>query len=224
MGKYRNILEVILFTLMFLLLIFLLSLFVKNVIGTEPFLGGLSLIFATVSIIYFLNPKDAPEMVLRLEPRPEYINFINLEIANLGKATAYNIRFEIINLEKVPNPINNLFRDLNILKEKIPHMKPDGQYSFFILSIPKEFDFEWELVVKILYENVEGKGYETKSYLTLKHLKGISQLGDGPPIYQISTNIKEIKEILKEFIHPFNPKLKVVTYTKKEIDAKKKSK
>ncbi len=218
--KFRTIVEKGLNFLIFVTPLLLLVLFLLDQIQLDYFLGGLSFIFATVSITYFLNPKDAPEIGISLNPRNEWVNFIDFEIVNAGKVAAYNIKFKVNEHLKKETFMDISFSESSFIKEGIPFLKPSGSLKFFLLNLVEKPDLNWDLNLTITYEDNYGTESEVERRISLKHFRNYHQIGK-PPINEISDTLKDINHSLSKFFR-YDPSFKVITYTPKYLENKKK--
>ncbi len=185
--------------------------------------------------------QTEPNICVTIEPSEVWINFIDMAIQNIGLGPAYNIQFKVdpdFEYEK-----GKFLSELGFMKNGFKFLAPSQRFKFFLtnlleayvekIAVPeateekiiKHQTFEEKMKthfnIKITYQNILGKSYESTYLIDFSHLIGLSQVGE-LPIYKISENI----EAIRKDIHNISTgsKMKVVMYTKTEEENEKKQK
>lgn len=164
-----------------------------------------------------------PNVSLAMLSSPVAINFKIVEIENLGKGIARNIKFSFCNVdgsELEEDPVVNEFLQIHIFSSGISSLGIGQRIESFILSIheiksklPNGDIFSPEFKIKIKFEDVEGSQYQNEIVISFKEFKGISIIGDRAPIHTISQDLKKLREQVERMTSSSNKRLHVNTYT-----------
>ncbi|MBI2101854.1 hypothetical protein HYT53_04565 [Candidatus Woesearchaeota archaeon] len=226
----------------FITILFLLAVLIISSWQYSEFLnknsGTLMLIFTSVvalsSLTYSIltwrlvdetrqmrESQRVPNISIIIQPREEWINFIDMVIRNIGTGPAYDIKFEISkNLELKKG---HLLSDKNFIKNGIKYLAPNQKLQFFLTSLaenPQE-KFKSSFDIKVDYKDKDDNDYKEKFTIDFSELIGLQQLGD-PPLHTIAKGIDSIKHdisLLTSGIH----RIKAIVYTKKDIDDENKA-
>lgn len=169
-----------------------------------------------------------PNVSIALLNSPISFNLMVVEVSNLGKGVARNVRFKFIDrtgarIEAGTDGVVDEFLKLHILSEGM-HSLGIGQkvssfvFSFFELKnkITGEDIFSPYFKIAIEFEDAEGNGYENELTVDFAEFKGISELGGGDPIHKISGDIKKLREELEKWTRSSSNRLNVNTYTEQD--------
>ena len=156
-----------------------------------------------------------PLIGIGVQTREEWINFIDMKIENVGHAPAYNIKFKVISDFEYAK--GQKLSELNLIKHGLDYLGPNQKIQFFLTSFledaeNKKIPFE----IEVSYEN---SFHETKKRLfkiDLTQLIGLLQLGE-PPLYKMSKSIEKLSQNIEHLSSGFK-KMKIIRYTKKEIE------
>lgn len=171
--------------------------------------------------------KDSikPSISLFLKSTPFAINLIDVHIKNNGTGTAQNIKFTFKNAnEDVQDVFMYLLEKLNklvILDKGISSLGAGEHRTSFVFSFielhEKFGDKALECIteVNLTFEDIEGEKYSSKSFFNFTEYKGISTIGDGDPLYKISSNLEKIQKDIGYFSSGFH-KLKTDIYTNED--------
>lgn len=164
--------------------------------------------------------QTEPNISISLQPREEWINLIDLVVQNIGSGPAYNIGFKV-------NPDfeytkGEFLSEIGFMKKGLYYLAPNQKWQFFLTSIVKNFEEKTKKLfeIKVTYQNSAGKSYEDTYLMDFSLFIGLSQLGE-PPLYKIAKNIKDIKKDIHNLSTGFQ-KMKVITYTKRDIEEEQK--
>lgn len=173
-----------------------------------------------------------PNIDLYLKSSPAAFSFMDVHIVNNGSGSAQNVTFtfENKNTEEtaVFEHVVSLFKKLNILKNGISSLGVNEKRSGLVLNFielnttHKDIIFDTNIVVNIVYEDIEGDKYSSKVTMNFSEFLGITELGGGDPLYKISSSFEKLQKDFNSFSKGnSSSKIKVETYTSKD---RKKSK
>lgn len=147
-----------------------------------------------------------PNISVHLEPSHVGVNFMNVKVSNLGKGIARQVKFSFT--DKIGNPIPqgqsavaDKFLKLAIFRKGIESLGINQVISSFLFDVPRLNGevggkiFEQYIGVHVSFLDVEGNQYDNDLSFDFSEFEGIAELG-GSPIYNISTEIKKIREQL----------------------------
>jgi len=161
--------------------------------------------------------QTEPKVSVTIQPREEWINFIDMVIQNIGLGPAHNIKFEV-------NPDfeymkGKFLSELGFMKNGLKYLAPNQKLQFFLTSMIENFEEKTKkpFEIRVTYQNSIGKTYKDVYMVDFSQLIGLSQLGE-PPLYKIAKNVEEIKEDIHHLSTGFH-KMKVIRYTKEDEEA-----
>lgn len=145
-----------------------------------------------------------PNIGIQLESSSVGMNFVNVKISNFGKGIAKKVTFEFLDREGKQlagdhDAVVKKFRKLAIFRQGIESMGISQVISSFVFSfldLGKELNgeiFKPYLNVVVKFEDVTGTPYSNVFTIDFAQYEGISELG-GDALYQMSTEIKKIRE------------------------------
>jgi len=147
------------------------------------------------------NAATSPDITVYVVPSRIWLNFINMEIANLGSTPAHNVclraepDFEYRKGEFVSQ--------LGPFKNGINHLPPGGKVVFFLGSV---IDFKAAgrlaspFTVFTNYEDRTGTKFHHQYEISLKFMEGLSSIDKDPLI-----GIAESLEALKKTVEAWGP-------------------
>ncbi|MDK2864886.1 MAG: hypothetical protein PWP37_1078 [Thermotogota bacterium] len=160
--------------------------------------------------------QTEPKVSVIVQPKEEWINFIDMVIQNIGLGPAYNIKFKI-------NPDfeyakGKFLSELGFMKNGLRYLAPSQKLQFFLTSMIENFEEKTKKTfeIRVTYQNNVGKKYEDVYIIDFSQLIGLSQLGE-PPLYKIAKNIEKIQRNIQHLSTGFH-KMKVIRYTKEDIE------
>jgi hypothetical protein len=196
--------------------------------------GAFSLIFSCVvalaTVIYAVltwrlvsetrrmrEAQTEPNIFVNLQPREEWINFIDMVIQNIGSGPAYNIH--MIYDKDFEFSRGHFLSELVLFKNGINSLSPNQKLSFFLTSMIEDYELKIKSIVKIniVYQNKNGKTYENRYVLDFSEFIGLTQLGE-PPLHKIAKNIEKIENNIGHLCSGFS-KLSVISYSKSDVEA-----
>lgn len=200
--------------------------------NSGAFLVLFSLIVALSTVFYVLltrklvsetrkmrKVQTEPNIFVSLHSKEEWIGLIDLEIQNIGLGAAYNLNFEL-------NPdfeySKGLFlSELNFIKNGVNYLVPNQKIKHFLTSLVGRKELEkTKIGFKVKYENSIGKSYQREYTLDFSEFWGRRRVGE-PPLKDIAKSLEKIEEYIRH-ISLGMKKIKVVTYTEKEIEERTK--
>lgn len=137
--------------------------------------------------------QTEPKVFVMIQPREEWINWIDLVIQNIGSGPAYNMKFEIDpDFEYLKG---KFLSELGFIKNGSNHLAPNQKLQTFLTNMAENSDEKTKKSFKITvtYQNSVGKPYEDSYLIDFSQFIGLGQLGE-PPLYKISKNIEKIQE------------------------------
>lgn len=161
--------------------------------------------------------QTEPKVIIRIDPREDWLNFIDLSIQNIGSGTAHNISFEIDTVNST-NPSSSLIKELyeiNFIKKGIGFLPPGKRISTFYTSMVEGFEDKGKSVlsVKVSYRSETGTEYNETFLLNFVEFVGMKQLGK-PPAYEIAEYLKKISETISNLSS--SKRLKIDIYDKED--------
>ena len=164
--------------------------------------------------------QTEPRIYVTIQPREEWINFIDMIIQNIGLGPAHNIKFEV-------NPDfeyrkGEFLSKLGFMKKGLGYLAPNQKIQFFLTSLieNKEEKIKKPFEIKVVYQNSTGKTYEDVYLIDFSQLIGLGQLGE-PPLYKIAQNIESIQGDIHNLSTGFY-RMKVIRYTKEDVEEERK--
>lgn len=198
--------------------------------------GAFSVIFAAVvaisTVVYAIltrklvyetkemrEAQTEPKISVVVQPREEWINFMDMIIQNVGYGPAYNISFDISPDFECRK--GEYLSRLGAMKSGLRYLAPNQRIQFFLTSMVEDFEQKvkksFEIGVK--YQNRVGKTYEEKFMINFSEYVGLPQLGE-PPMYEISKNIEQMQKDIHNLSTGFS-RMKAIVYTKNDLEEEK---
>jgi len=163
--------------------------------------------------------QTEPKVSVTIQPREEWINFIDMVIQNIGPGQARNIKFDV-------NPdfeyTKGMFlSELGPMKNGLGYLAPNQKLQFFLTSMAENFEEKRKksFEITVSYENSAHKKYEDVYVIDFSPLIGLSRLGE-PALYKIAKNIELIQKDINHLSTGFH-RLKVIRYTREDIEAER---
>ncbi|CAO3446008.1 hypothetical protein [Azospirillum argentinense] len=149
-----------------------------------------------------------PSVDLYLLSSPASIQLMNVHVENNGKGLAREVSFKFkpegkSEFSKSELHVVNSLLKINMLANGIASLGSGKQRKSFVFSFldAKEINSNniFDVIIKVIitYKDMDGRSYSFDSVLDFSEYKGISEVGDGDPSYQIYREIKKIREIIE---------------------------
>lgn len=167
-----------------------------------------------------------PNVEVALKSSPVGMNFINVEVSNLGKGIARKTRFTFFGRDGTPlSPLEEVvaskFKKLAIFNLGIDSIgigQSISSYLFSFIDLGKELNgevFKPFINIHIDFEDVEGKKYHNEFGIDFAQYEGITELG-GDAMHQISREMKKLTEHVGNITDRSHGRLAVNVYTEKD--------
>ncbi|MCF0265995.1 hypothetical protein KW868_16225 [Acinetobacter guillouiae] len=136
-----------------------------------------------------VDAQTEPFVDIKLEIMPESVNWVRLKIQNLGLSSAFNIKFTIKDIDlqnNISKIIINKFFEISFMRHGLNYLsKSDFRYTGFINLLERNRqrgftlnDFlGTEFTVKITFEDINKKQYQSEFLLAMNELIGIYRIG-----------------------------------------------
>jgi hypothetical protein len=137
--------------------------------------------------------QTEPKVFVTIQPREEWINFMDLVIQNIGLGPAYNIEFEVhpdFEYEK-----GKFLSEIGFMKKGLKYLAPNQKLQSFLTNTSENFEdkIKNSFKIKVVYQNSVGKIYEDTYLIDFSQWMGLMQLGE-PPLHKIAKNIEKIQK------------------------------
>jgi len=112
--------------------------------------------------------------------------------------------------------------EVGFIKNGLPYFAPNQKLQFFLTNLAEDFEEKLKMAfeIKITYENNLNELYSNTYLIDFSQQRRLNQVGE-PPIHKIAKNIEQIQKDINN-ISTGRTKLKVIRYTKKDIDEENK--
>lgn len=174
-----------------------------------------------------------PNVFVTLKSSRVDMNFMTVEVRNLGKGIAKNIRFEFVDkqdkqIKQPENIVVEEFLKLHVFSSGIHTMgirqKIESYlFSFIELStkLGSEVMFSEYFRILVSYEDVEGTQYRNELIVDFNEYRGISEIGGGDPLYKIANDVKRLSDQFEQIANSSSKRLHVNTYSSEDREAEK---
>lgn len=163
-----------------------------------------------------------PQVEVFLEPSVVSFQIILLEVENIGKGIAKNIKFEIVEpdtgFSSSEKEIIATLEQLSFFKNSLNILGVNKTKKSFLFSFrdmiqkySAEF-FKTELSLLITYDDIEGNTYTTYSRIDLSEFEGMVEVGRGSPSYRTADELEKIRRILNSIVSG-NKRMSIDSYS-----------
>jgi len=164
--------------------------------------------------------QTEPDVSVIIQPREDWINFVDMIIKNIGSGPAYEVKFRVspdFEFRK-----GEYLSKLNFIENGIKHLSPQQKFHFYLTNMTEDFEkkIKSPFDMEVTYKNKFGKQYKNTFRIDFSELSGLNQLGE-PPLHKIAKNMEKIQSDIHHLSTGFS-RLKTVIYTKKDIDQENK--
>ncbi|MEQ5802548.1 hypothetical protein [Halomonas sp. H10-9-1] len=152
-------------------------------------------------------------------------NLMMLEISNLGKGIARNVRFKFYDksgneIKATENAIVDEFLKLHVMSEGLHSLGINQKFESFLFSfyeVKEKIDgddiFSPYFKISTSYEDVEGNSYSDELVIDFKEFDDVSEIGGGDPLHKMSGDIKKLREQIEGMTRSSSKRLHVNTYS-----------
>jgi hypothetical protein len=162
--------------------------------------------------------QTEPKISICIKPNENCLLYCDMIIQNIGLGAAYNLNF------KVGSDVRDFDRkplsELNIIKNGIRYLTPSEKRQFFLTQFSRKVQEKMvvqdSFEIETTYENEQGKKFKDRFIIDFSEFFDLTKLGESPT-YSIARSLKNIEQNINHLSTGFH-KLKVIAYTKKEIE------
>jgi hypothetical protein len=159
--------------------------------------------------------QTEPNILASLHSKEDYVGLMDLEIKNIGLGAAYNLRFQL--KPDFEYSKGQFLSKVNFINNGVNYLAPNQKISHFLTSIIGRPELEKTTIkLGVKYENCLGKGYQQDYVLDFSEFWGRRYVGESH-IKNIAQNLEKIAKDLHQ-IYSGMQKLKVIAYTKQDIE------
>lgn len=199
--------------------------------------GALSLVFSGVvafaTVVYAVltrklvdetkklrEAQTEPLVFVTIQPREEWISFIDMVVQNIGSGPAYDVKFNVE--QDFTYRENERLSSLGLFRDGIGYMAPGQRIQFFLTSMIENFDEKVKShpEITVMYTNSGSRQDRRKYILDFGWMVGMRQLGT-PPLTEIAKAIKDIQRDINFFSTGFK-RLGVEMYAKQDVEEEEK--
>ncbi|TCN75783.1 hypothetical protein EDB62_11250 [Vibrio crassostreae] len=176
-----------------------------------------------------------PELEIYLESSRISFQFMNLYIENTGNGVAKDIIFNIkgrdgLNYSSEEKALVDEFERLNFIQNNMASLgvqKKRSSFLFSFIELVKKVGnsaFDIKLIVEVSFTNISGKRYTSESIVDLSEFKGITELGNGDPVQNLSNEVEKIRKSFESVVHSGgqNKNFNVRIHTKRDVEDRRK--
>jgi len=169
-----------------------------------------------------------PNVSIKFFSSPISFNLMMLEVSNLGKGIARNVRFKFYDrngneIKATENAIVDEFLKLHVMSKGLHSLGINQKFESFLFSfydvknkIDSEDVFSPYFKISTSYEDVEGNSYSDELIIDFKEFDGVSEIGGGDPLHKISGDIKKLREQFEGMTRSSSKRLHVNTYSSQD--------
>lgn len=169
-----------------------------------------------------------PNVSIKFFSSPISFNLMMLEVSNLGKGIARNVRFKFYDrndneIKATKDAIVDEFLKLHFMSKGLHSLGINQKFESFLFSfydvenkLNSEDVFSPYFKISTFYEDVEGNSYYDDLIIDFKEFEGISEIGGGDPLHKISGDIKKLREQFEGMTRSSSKRLNVNTYSSQD--------
>lgn len=166
-----------------------------------------------------------PNVSVTLQPSNISLNFMMVDVSNLGKGIARNISFKFIDrngnrVVKNDNVIVDTFLNLHIFSDGIHSLgirQKIESFLFNFLELNNDDFLTHFFTIEVSYSDVEGNIYTSELTIDFAEFKGITEIGGGDPLHKMAGDLEKLRKVIEQMTTS-SKKLNVNTYTAKDRD------
>lgn len=155
-------------------------------------------------------------------------NLMMLEISNLGKGIARNVRFKFYDkhdneIKVSENVIVDEFFKLHVMSEGLHSLGINQKFESFLFSflevkgkVEGDDIFSTYFKISTSYEDVEGNSYSDELIIDFKEFDGVTEIGGGDPLHKISGDIEKLRKQIEKMTSSSSKRLDVNTYSSQD--------
>jgi len=153
--------------------------------------------------------QTEPKVSVIIQPKEEYLNFIELIVQNIGLGPAYNIKFQI-DPDYEEKERRFKVSEIGFIKNGLEYMAPNQKLQTYLTNLADDFEEKcmkpFEIVTS--YQNSAGKTYKDMFLVDFSQRTGIRQVGE-PAINEIAKSIKNIDKFIQKYVSQYDPSIEI---------------
>lgn len=144
--------------------------------------------------------QTEPKISAIIQPREEWLNFIDLIIQNIGLGPAYNIQFQVDpDFEEEERSFK--LSDIGFIKNGLRYLAPNQKLQTYLTNLADNFEEKCNnpFIIVISYQNAIGKMYNDEYLIDFSQRREIRDL-DKPAINKIADGIESIEKHVEKYL------------------------
>lgn len=159
--------------------------------------------------------QTEPIVLVRIQPREEYINWIDMIIENVGPGAARDVKFSISS--NVDDLTGTKVSEMGFVKHGFSNLASGQKFQFILTDMadrPEEKE-NASFTIDVNYNNSVGRPYHDTYTIDFSELAGLTQLGT-PPLHDIASALVRMERDIDRISSGWN-RMKVIAYTPEDI-------
>ena len=159
--------------------------------------------------------QTEPRVSVIVQPKEDWIGFLDIVIQNIGLGPAYDIKFELN--QDFECFKGNYLGSMGIFKQGISYLAPAQRIQFFFTNMMENYDEKIKsfFEVKVSYKDATGSSHLDTYVIDLSYFKGLTQLGE-PPLYKIAKSVENMQKNIDHIATGWS-RIKVHVYTMQDV-------
>jgi len=165
--------------------------------------------------------QTEPNISATIQSDERNLNWIKFVIKNIGLGPAYNVKFEV-NPDFEDKLLTCKLSEIGFIKNGLPYFAPNQEFQILLTNMAENYQEKLKKAfeIKVTYESNIHEPYSNTYVIDFSQQRGLTQIGE-PSIYKIAKNIEQIQKDINQISTGFT-KLKIIRYTKEDIDEENK--
>lgn len=161
------------------------------------------------------------KVVMGLEPRSDWLNWIEIYVRNEGVGPATNVTFAVTMSDPASGDatLADKIRSFGFVDKGLSYMSPRQEIRSFFTSLTEDFELKMSTVlnIDIAWTNPSGDITQDRYVLDLSIFRGRSQLGE-PDMHTIAKSLEKLQKDLHR-VATGQDKLQVIAQDKADLRA-----
>lgn len=159
--------------------------------------------------------QTEPMVSVIVQPKEDWISFLDIIVQNIGLGPAYDIQFELNKDFKCFE--GNYLGNIGVFRKGISYMAPAQKFQFFFTNMNENYDEKINslLEIKVSYKNAIGSAHLETYVIDLSCFKGLTQLGE-PPLCTIAKSVESMQKNIDHIANGWS-RIKTQIYTVKDV-------
>ena len=144
--------------------------------------------------------QTEPKISAIIQPREEWLNFIDLIIQNIGLGPAYNIQFQVDpDFEEEGRSFK--LSDIGFIKNGLRYLAPNQKLQTYLTNLADNFEQKCNNPFRIVvsYQSAIGKRYNDEYLIDFSQRREIRDVGK-PAINKIADSIERIETHVEKYL------------------------